>query len=137
MTFMKKTKEVIALLTGLVIITLFLYLTGIGCPIRFVTGISCPGCGITRAIWAAMHFQFGLAFYYHPLFWVLPMIILLFFFKEHIPEKKQNLFLWLLVFAYLVVYLLRLTDQDCTIVTANLSSGCIAAIFNKILKCFV
>ena len=26
----------------------FITLTGIGCPIRFSTGISCPGCGMSR-----------------------------------------------------------------------------------------
>lgn len=25
----------------------FITLTGIGCPIRFSTGISCPGCGMS------------------------------------------------------------------------------------------
>jgi len=28
----------------------FITLTGIGCPIRFSTGISCPGCGMSRAV---------------------------------------------------------------------------------------
>ena len=28
----------------------FITLTGIGCPIRFFIGISCPGCGMSRAV---------------------------------------------------------------------------------------
>ena len=28
----------------------FITLTGIGCPIWFSTGISCPGCGMSRAV---------------------------------------------------------------------------------------
>ena len=32
--------------------TLLLYVTDIGCIIRTVTGVPCPGCGMTRA-WLA------------------------------------------------------------------------------------
>ena len=32
-----------------------LLLTGVGCPIRYVTGIPCPGCGMTRAAYLLMH----------------------------------------------------------------------------------
>ncbi len=130
----KKAKESLELLVGLGMITLLLLGTGIGCPIRFVTGISCPGCGITRAAWAALHFRFEQAFYYHPLFWALPMLAVLYCFREHFPRKGQSLFLCLLIAAYLVVYLLRLTDRSCMIVTADISSGCVVAILNKILS---
>ena len=35
-------------------IPILLYVTGIGCPIKFWTGVSCPGCGMTRAWLAAL-----------------------------------------------------------------------------------
>ena len=28
-------------------------LTGVGCPIKHVTGVSCPGCGMTSAVISA------------------------------------------------------------------------------------
>lgn len=56
----------------LVFLILLIYiifsLFGAGCPIKFITGISSPGCGMTRAVWAALSFRFYEAFYYHPLF---------------------------------------------------------------------
>ncbi len=52
----------------LTVFILILVTTGIGCPIRAVTGIPCPGCGITRALLAAMRLQWRSAFSLHPLF---------------------------------------------------------------------
>lgn len=43
---------------------------GCGCPIKLFLGISCPGCGMTRACLYAVRFDFAAAFYHHPL-WVL------------------------------------------------------------------
>ena len=38
------------------------------CPIYGITGIKCPGCGITRACKAAIRFDFESAFEYNCLF---------------------------------------------------------------------
>lgn len=40
------------------------------CPIRWVVGIECPACGMTRAVNALLHLQFLQAFQYHPLVFV-------------------------------------------------------------------
>ena len=51
----------------------FITLTGIGCPIRFSTGISCPGCGMSRAVLLLLSGHFQAAFQMHPLVYaVLP-----------------------------------------------------------------
>ena len=49
-----------------------LQLFGITCPIKFLTGVSCPGCGMTRA-WLSVVVRHDLseAFRYHPLFWIV------------------------------------------------------------------
>ncbi len=54
---------------------LVLALLGIGCPIKFATGVSCPGCGMTRAWLEALQLHFDRAFAYHPLFWLVPLVI--------------------------------------------------------------
>ena len=38
------------------------------CPFRLLTGIDCPGCGLTRAFLSAFRLDFRAAFRYHPLF---------------------------------------------------------------------
>ncbi len=37
------------------------------CPFRQLTGLPCPGCGMTRALNALAHGQWELAFSFHPL----------------------------------------------------------------------
>ena len=44
----------------------FITLTGIGCPIRFFIGISCPGCGMSRAVLLMLSGHFQAAFFFGP-----------------------------------------------------------------------
>ncbi|MBQ7534289.1 MAG: DUF2752 domain-containing protein [Stomatobaculum sp.] len=63
---MLKAAAIIAVFYG------FLQLLGITCPIKFITGISCPGCGMTRAWISVLVFHdLHKAFHYHPLFWIV------------------------------------------------------------------
>ena len=56
---------------------LVLYLIGVGCPIKFMTGVSCPGCGMTRAWLELAQGHLAAAFAYHPLFWAVPVVLVL------------------------------------------------------------
>jgi hypothetical protein len=42
-----------------------------GCQFRRLTGLQCPGCGMTRATYAVLHGHFGQAFGLNPLGMVL------------------------------------------------------------------
>lgn len=50
-------------------------LLDIGCFFRYITGVPCPGCGMTRAHLAVLRLDFQEAFFYHPL-WFLPLPLL-------------------------------------------------------------
>lgn len=59
------------------------------CPVKFLFGIDCPSCGMTRAFLALMNFDLHLAFSYHPLF---PVFGILFFYGVYrlvFPDKKH------------------------------------------------
>lgn len=43
------------------------------CPFRWATGLSCPGCGMTRACVHLMHGAFGASFASHPFGWLFVM----------------------------------------------------------------
>lgn len=107
---------------------IFLYyaVTGFtGCPFRYYFGISCPGCGMTRALLSAATLHFEQAFYYHPLFFLAPFLVLLLFFLDKIPMKKLMPILLLFGLVFFIVYIKRLLDPTNDIVYIDLSQGLI------------
>lgn len=105
-------------LCGTTLIYFIFHLIGIGCPIKFLTGISCPGCGMTRALVSALRLDFRQAFSYHPL-WiaVLPTAALLTILKLKYKNKVFFAVLGAFVLALLVVYICRLRlSCDSTVV---------------------
>lgn len=129
---MKRVKEAAALFVGIGLVVFIMSVTGMGCPIKAFTGVSCGGCGMTRALNAAVHLQFRQAFSYHPLFWVLPVGAVLFLAWESVPRKLQRVLLWGVLTAFVGVYLFRLLNPSDAVVTADIQSGWIARTFTKI-----
>lgn len=50
-------------------------MSGKTCPFLWLTGISCPGCGMTRAVIALAHMDVAGALHYHPLVFCLPVFV--------------------------------------------------------------
>lgn len=78
-----------------------------GCPIYNVFGVTCPGCGLTRAWLCFLRGDWRGALSYHLLFFPAPFFILLFAYRDALPKSR-----WidggLLAFAALLaVYQLR------------------------------
>lgn len=110
---------------------------GIGCPIRFITGISCAGCGMTRAYVALLHGRVLQAFHYHPLFWVVPLVGLLLWQRKQLPEKVFQNILGVVIGMFLLVYVIRLVDCNDTVVTIDIKHGIffqIVTYFGMIIK---
>ncbi|HEY4607407.1 MAG TPA: DUF2752 domain-containing protein, partial [Acidimicrobiia bacterium] len=42
------------------------------CPFALVTGVACPGCGLTRAVWSLVNGDLTTSIDYHPL---APMVL--------------------------------------------------------------
>lgn len=83
-----------------------------GCLFRWLFGVSCPGCGLTRATLAALRLDFQAAFHYHPLFWLATPFWLYVVHRRAwgLPgSPKADRWLAVLVgVAFLGVYLIRL-----------------------------
>ncbi len=86
----------------------------IGCPIKYFTGLSCPGCGMTRAYFSLLKLDVNRAFYYHPLFFLAPFLVFLLFNKgTSLRYKKiKNFSLLVIISAFVVVYFIRLLSGD-------------------------
>ena len=121
-----------ALIICLLLPTLFFHLTGIGCPIRFVTGIPCPGCGLTRAALALLHFNPSLAFYYHPMIFALPLFGLILLLRSRLPQRLYKTLIFTLLILYVILYVVRLCDSHNTVIAVHLNQGLIYRIIHKI-----
>lgn len=91
-----------------------LYVLHIGCPIKFITGLSCPGCGLTRAWVSFLTLDPVTAMEYHPLFWMIPFIFAIFIGSNYISNKKVlTAIVVVLIVCFVVVWVIRLcTDGD-------------------------
>ncbi len=88
---MKNIKKYIISLIVLIVylIVSHLFEIYIPCPIHYITGFYCPGCGITRLIYSMLKLDFYQAFRYNPLLFImLPFFI--FFIINDIYSKIKN-----------------------------------------------
>lgn len=105
------------------------------CPFDYIFGISCPGCGMTRALLALLRFDLLSAFYYHPLF-PLAIILILFFILEFLDiftlnKKIKNISLYIICSLFVIVYFLRLFTGS-EIVKFDFNSSLIYKIYSAI-----
>ncbi|WP_442911563.1 DUF2752 domain-containing protein [Lachnospira sp.] len=129
-SFKNRLKDFIKLLLMIIFFCIILSITRIGCPIKFITGISCPGCGMTRAWIYLLHGDIHLAFYYHPLFFLVPIAFLVTFLNGKFISKYRNIILLLILLAFILVYIIRMVSGDNEIVTFHPSNN----IINRILR---
>ncbi|BCA85626.1 hypothetical protein EsVE80_11490 [Enterococcus saigonensis] len=82
------------------------------CPLKAITGFPCPMCGMTRSFIHLVQGDVSGAFYYHPLFWVIIILILLYIIslkKVGIKKLFKNKFWWIGVSSLFVcVYFIRM-----------------------------
>jgi hypothetical protein len=119
-----------AMIAGLV---LLFYFFKIPCLFQAFLHIPCPGCGMTRAIQAALQLDFATAFYYHPLWILLPVVGVLYLLLRY---KKANCYINLLLAVsgvlLLSVYLYRLLLLPQGVVVWNPEKGLVARLIEFI-----
>lgn len=100
--------EVITSVAAVVVLYVILESFGVTCPIKYITGISCAGCGMSRAWIALLHFNIHEAFMYHPLFFLPPVVVIVMLFKSKINIKFYKIFMFTMAGAFVIVYLYRM-----------------------------
>ena len=87
-------------------------LFGTICFFKAMTGIPCPGCGMTRALFAAARGQFKRAFYFHPLFPAAPVFVAgvgaYSFSKKPNVRKAAAVLLFIICAEFVLVWIFRL-----------------------------
>ena len=106
----EKHNRPVRLLPLLLLLLLLLFLGGPACPVYNILGLPCPGCGMTRALGAALAGDLALAWQLHPLFWLPPVLLPGSFLLPLVfKNRRQRTFFWLAIgLAFLLVYSSRL-----------------------------
>lgn len=115
---MKKYVKLLIPLSLIALVYLVFHLMGIGCPIKFVTGVSCPGCGMSRACLSLISGDISDAFRFHPLFWIVPLFPLLYVLREtgKFPKKAYDICMIVICVIFLAVWIVRMIPGDNNVV---------------------
>lgn len=131
---MKLSKKDIEEHFKLICVFLFIFFIYIftGCPIKLLTGVSCAGCGMSRAYFSLLHLDFQRAFYYHPLF-ICPIIFVTVYIltKFGFPQKAAKAIYGAMIFLFLGVYIYRIVNPNDSIVVFEPQNGLIFRILKS------
>lgn len=128
-----RRKEIICSAAAILLLYGVFAFSGIGCPIKFVTGVSCAGCGMTRAWISVLHGDLRAAWNYHPLFWTIPPAAAVWFFRHHIDKKMLNISLFIFAAIFVSIYIYRLFDPADEIVVFAPWDGVMGRLLDSIL----
>lgn len=114
-------------------LAIFIWYMTLGCPFKWLTGIPCAGCGMTRAAIALLSWDIYAAWHYHPLVFVMPFVLLGYFCRGSIAKPIKIALAITIVALFIFVYFFRLFNGS-EIVMINFSNGVIYSIFDKLLR---
>lgn len=112
MSAIKNLKFKMLLTFALLIFAAILYFLPISCVFLALTGIPCLGCGMTRALLAALCFDFNTAFSYHLMFWSVPLLYLCFLLDGRLFKQKwaNVLFYTLIILGFILNWLYHIAN---------------------------
>ncbi len=104
----RKIQEKLLVISTIVLLYAVMQLLGITCPIKYITGVSCAGCGMSRAWISLLCFDIHRAFSYHPLFWLPPIAVVLYLLRNKFSKRTNKVFIIVFCMIFVAVYLYRL-----------------------------
>ena len=118
---------------GTALIYSLLVAFGAPCPIKYILGVSCPGCGMTRAAAALLSGDLAMAFHYHPLWLFVAVAVIVL--AVALLKRWDRLYKYTLIVGVAVMFAVwawRLLDPNCDVVTVDLDRGIIGWIYGSI-----
>ena len=95
---------------AIAVVLLVLVLQGTPCVFKKFTALPCPTCGMSRAWLAFLRLDFSAAFQYHPMFWGIAVLGLLYILEGlPFPGVRITRALYLLILmGFVGTYMIRL-----------------------------
>lgn len=124
-------------LRAILIIAVFyavMELAGITCPIRYLTGISCAGCGMSRAWISLLRLDVSAAFAFHPLFWLPVPVALVLLLRRRLPRALVRWTLGIACVLFLVVYIIRMLQPEDAVVTFAPETGLVYRVLSRLVQ---
>ncbi|MDO4960310.1 MAG: DUF2752 domain-containing protein [Eubacteriales bacterium] len=128
----KQITEDLQLIAAILLAVLLMDLSGIGCPIKFLTGIPCAGCGMSRALLALCRADIRTAVQYHPLSVLMPAAFAAWIFRRHIPKRVFDALCFLLAGMFVLVYIFRMASGD-PVLGINVENGFFIHIIKEVI----
>ena len=105
----KNLKQKMKLTIVIALIIMGMKLFNLPCVYMAVFNFPCPGCGMTRAVTAALRFDFQEAFNYHMMFWTMPLFYIHFLYDFKIFKNVwDKIFLIFMVCGFAVNYIVKI-----------------------------
>ena len=125
-------KDIQALLV-IAVFYIIIEMLGVTCPIKFITGISCAGCGMSRAWLSLLRGDISAAFFYHPLFWLpVPAAVILLLWRR-LPRKAARGSMGVICALFCIVYVVRLFSPENTVVVFAPEEGAVFRLFSRLM----
>lgn len=121
-------------LAAIVLFYVVIEALGVTCPILLLTGISCAGCGMSRAWLALLRLDLPGAAAFHPLFWLPVPTAALLLLRRRLPERFFRLSMAAVCILFITVYLARLLSPDDAVVVFQPERGLIMRLFSGVRK---
>lgn len=90
----------------------FILIFNTKCIFKSIIGMPCPGCGLTRAWISFIKGDISKAFYWHPLFLMIPIlsILIVLYFKGSFTRYRRYILIAIIIIIilYLVIYIARM-----------------------------
>ncbi|MDO5518147.1 MAG: DUF2752 domain-containing protein [Clostridium sp.] len=127
----KELNEYFKLILCITLLYIFYNIIGIGCPIKFLTGVSCAGCGMTRAWICLLNLDVKGALYYHPLVILPGIYLVMFLLRNKIQKCVFRDAILIGIFLFVATYIFRILNPD-DVVNIDIENGFIYKIFRII-----
>lgn len=129
-----KTKDFIFFILAIIIFYALLFALGFTCPIKALTGISCPSCGMTRAYFSLLRLKPSLAFAYHPLFPLPAIVLVAYIFRGKLSDRFKKIAIILGLILVFAVYFIRMADPSDDIVVCRPRDSIIYKAYENLIK---